>query len=134
MLVLDITMESLIGKNPTNVVCPASCRLNSKMPQCGKAYVQSLEQNIVQHRLLERLNNVHHSNLSHKKKTEKLNAINKEGQDYMIHAGKRCRKIKYCRIPYSPEASIWIWRMQVYYSIIRWHRGKCRKRKSEKGG
>ncbi len=102
MFILNMTMESLIGKNPTKAVRPASCWLNSKMPQCGKAYVQSLKQNIVQHRLLERLNEVHHSNLSHKKKAEKLNAINQEGQDYMIHAEKTYRKIKCCRIPYSP--------------------------------
>ncbi len=85
IFVLNITMESLVGKNPTKVVRPASRRLNSKMPQCRKVYVQSLEQNIVQHRLLEQLNKVHHSNLSHKKKAEKLNAINQKGQDYMIH-------------------------------------------------
>ena len=41
----------------------------------------------------------------------------------MIHVEKTCRKIKCCRIPYSPEASIWIRRAQVYYSIIRWHKG-----------
>ncbi len=36
----------------------------------------------------------------------------------MIHAEKTCRKIKCCRIPYSPKATIWIRRVQVYYSII----------------
>ena len=41
----------------------------------------------------------------------------------MIHVEKTCRKIKCCRIPYLPEASIWIRRAQVYYSIIRWHKG-----------
>jgi hypothetical protein len=119
MFVLDITMESLIGKNPTKVVRPASYQLNSKMPQCGEAYIQSLEQSIVQHWLLERLHEVHRSSLSHKKKAEKLNAINQERRDYMIHAEKACRKIKSCRIPCSPEASIWIRRAQVYDSIIR---------------
>jgi hypothetical protein len=107
-------------------VRPASRRLNSKMPWCGEAYVQSLEGNIVQHRLLERLNEVHCSSLCHKKKVEKLNTINQEGRDYMIHAEKTCRKIKSCRIPYSPEASIWIWRVQVYSSIIRWHKEQIR--------
>ncbi len=42
----------------------------------------------------------------------------------MIHAEKACRKIKSCHKPYSPEASIWIWRAQVYYSIIHWHKGQ----------
>ena len=44
----------------------------------------------------------------------------------MRHAEKVCRKIKNCRIPYSPKAAIWIRRAQVYYSIIRWHKGKIR--------
>ncbi len=55
MYVLDITMESLVGKNPTKVVRPASRRLNSKVPKCGEAYVKSLENNIAQHQHLERL-------------------------------------------------------------------------------
>ncbi len=53
-----------------------------------------------------------------------INNIDREGWDYMRHAEKLCRKIKCCRIPYSPEAAIWIWRAQVYYSIIRWDKGK----------
>jgi hypothetical protein len=124
MFILDVTMETLVGKTPTKVVRPASQRLKSKMPWCGEAYIQSLEHNIVQHRLLERLNKIHRSSLSHKKKMETLNAINQEGQDYMIHAENTCRKIKCCRIPYSLKASIWIRRAQVYYSIIQWHKGQ----------
>jgi hypothetical protein len=37
---------------------------------------------------------------------------------------KICRKIKSCRIPYLPEAFIWIQKAQVYYAIIQWHKGK----------
>jgi hypothetical protein len=32
MFALDITLESLVGRNPTKIVWPASCRLNSKVP------------------------------------------------------------------------------------------------------
>jgi hypothetical protein len=42
----------------------------------------------------------------------------------MIQAEKICKKIKSHRIPYLPEASIWIRRAQVYHAIIRWHNGK----------
>ncbi len=63
MFIIDVTMESLVGKNPTKVVRPASRRLSSKMPRCDKAYIKSLEWNIVQHQLLEWLNEVHRSNL-----------------------------------------------------------------------
>ena len=124
MFIPDVTMESLVGKNPIKVVHPASRWLNSKMPWCGIAYVNILDRNIVQHRLLERLNEVHCSSIAHEERTAKMNAMNQEGRDYMIHAEKTCRKIKCCLIPYSPEASIWIRRAQVYYSIIRWHKGQ----------
>jgi hypothetical protein len=58
------------------------------------------------------------------KKAERLNAIDHEGRDYMIHTEKFCRKIKNCKIPYLPEASIWIRRVQIYHAIIRRHKGK----------
>ncbi len=39
MFVLDITLESLIGKRPTKIVHPASRRLNSKIPHCVDPYI-----------------------------------------------------------------------------------------------
>ncbi len=72
------------------------------------------------------MSEAHRSNLATNKKTEVINNINREGRDYMRQAEKLCRKIKCCRIPYSPEAAIWIRRSQVYYSIIRWHEEKIR--------
>ena len=41
--VLDIPLQSLIGVNPVRIIRPASRRLNSRLPGCGKAYVRSLE-------------------------------------------------------------------------------------------
>ncbi len=52
--------------------------------------------------------------------------INKEGKENMRHAEKTCRKIKTCKIPFSPEASIWIRRAQVYYSLLHYHQGKVK--------
>ncbi len=91
MFILDVTMESLVGKTPIKVVHPASRRLNSKMPRCGIAYINILEQNIIQHQLLERLNEVHCSRIAHQERTAKMNAMNQEGRDYMIHTEKTCR-------------------------------------------
>ena len=42
MFVLDISLESLIGKQPTKIIHPASWRLNSKVPHCIDAYNKSL--------------------------------------------------------------------------------------------
>jgi hypothetical protein len=57
--ILDITLESLIGENPTKIVCPVSRKLNSRFPQCGKVYIQSLESNLIRHHLLECLHDAH---------------------------------------------------------------------------
>jgi hypothetical protein len=56
--VLDIPLESLVGVSPVQVVQPASRRLNSRLPGCGRAYITSLENNIIQHHLIERLHEV----------------------------------------------------------------------------
>jgi hypothetical protein len=42
----------------------------------------------------------------------------------MRFAEKHCRKIKSGRTPFSPEASLWIRRSQVYRSLLRYHVGK----------
>jgi hypothetical protein len=54
--------------------------------------------------------------------------INEEGKAYMCHAEKICRKIKSYRIPFSLEAALWIKRVQVYYSLLRYHKGRVKNR------
>ena len=39
----------------------------------------------------------------------------------MLHAEKKCRRIKSGRLPFSPDSSKWIRRAQVYRSILRFH-------------
>jgi hypothetical protein len=58
----------------------------------------------------------------------KVITINKEGKAYMHHAERICRKIKCCCIPFSPEASIWICPVQVYHSLLWYHKGKITNR------
>ena len=45
---------------------------------------------------------------------------------YMKHVEKKCCRLKSGRIPFSPEASLWICRCQVYRSLLWWHNGKLR--------
>jgi hypothetical protein len=126
LYVLDITLESLIGKRPTKIIRPASRRLYSKIPLCVDAYNKSLEDNIVRHRLIKKLHEVHVSNWTQQEKACRVCLIDRVGKEYMRHAKKVCRTIKCCRIPYSPEAPIWIRRAQVHYSLIKLHKGKIR--------
>jgi hypothetical protein len=124
MFVLDITLESLIGKQPTKIICPASWRLNSKVPHCINAYNKSLESNIVQHCLIIKLRKVHVINWTQEEKECRVCKIYMEGKEYMKHVKKVCRKIKCCQILFSLEASFWIRCAQVYYSLIKLHKGK----------
>jgi hypothetical protein len=54
----------------------------------------------------------------------KLNMLDWEGEAYMKHAEKKCRRLKAGRIPFSPEALLWIRQCQVYRSLMRWYAGK----------
>jgi hypothetical protein len=126
--VLDIALESMIGIDPAKIVRPVGRRLNSKLPGCCKAYTASLESNIAWHRLLERLYDAHTGKYSNDKQARKIILIDKEEKAYMRRVEKICRKIKCCRIAFSPEAAIWIRRVQVYYTILRFHKGKTKNR------
>jgi hypothetical protein len=123
---LDITLELLIGENPTKIARPVSRKLNSRLPQCGEEYIRSFELNIIRHRLLERLHDAHTGEYTPEERTSKVIKINEEGKAYMQQAEKNCRKIKRCEIPYSPEGSIWIRQAQVYYSLLCFHQGKVK--------
>ncbi len=124
----NITLESLVGENPTKIVQPVSRKLNSRLPQCGKVYINSFELNIIQHRLLECLHDAHTGMYMPEERARKVMKTDEEGKAYMCHAEKICRKIKTCKIPFSPKASIWIWQAQVYYSLLRLHQGKIKNR------
>jgi hypothetical protein len=49
---------------------------------------------------------------------KELNKLDKEGEKYMKRAEKKFRKLKSGRIPFSPEASLWIRQSQVYRSLL----------------
>jgi hypothetical protein len=92
MFVLDVTLESLIGKTPTKIVRQALRRLNSKIPNCSAAYTKALEDNIVWICLIEKLYEVHTSNWSNEEKQCRVCMIDEVGKEYMQHANKVCRK------------------------------------------
>ncbi len=91
-----------------------------------KKYVERLEKNIKQHRLLEKLDELGGRNYTRKSIQRKLNKIDKQSKELMINAEKKCRRIKSGRIPFSPEAALWIRRSQVYRSLIQYHNGFIR--------
>jgi hypothetical protein len=98
----DIPIKSLLGVNPVKIVRLAGRQLNSRLPGYSKPYIHSLEANITQHRLLEQLFDVHPRKFSDKEQTRRVIIIDNKGKAYMRRAEKICRKIKCCRIPFSP--------------------------------
>jgi hypothetical protein len=121
LFVVDFSTASLIGTCPLKIICPALCRLNTKMPKCALRYNRALHKYILRHRLLEHMICVAESDGSKEAILAKLNQLNQDGEQYMKHAEKKCCWIKSGRIPFSPEASLWICQCQVYRSLLRWH-------------
>ena len=126
--ILDLPVEALVGESPVRIIRPAGQRLNSRVPGCSETYIKSLECNIKNHRLIERLHDAHTRLHSSSKWARKVIMIDEEGKAYMRHAEKVCRKLKCCRIAFSPEAALWIRRVQVYHSLLRFHQGKIKNR------
>jgi hypothetical protein len=75
--------------------------------------VKLLKKGIIQHRLLEPLHDAHTRDFTPEERTNIVIGIDKEGKTYMLHVEKICRKIKLCQDPFSPEAFIWIQRVQI---------------------
>jgi hypothetical protein len=46
----------------------------------------------------------------------------------MLNAEKKCRRIKSGKIPFSPEAALWIRQTQIYRLLLQFHDGRIRNR------
>jgi hypothetical protein len=124
LFVIDFATTTLVGSGSTTVVRPALRRLNTKIHGCADWYNKSLHRNILRHQLLEQMVAVALSGAPKDELAQTLNKLDREGEAYMKHAEKKCRRLKSRRIPFSLEASLWIRQCQVYRSLLRWHNGK----------
>ena len=128
LFIIDFLTASLIGTNPPRAVRPMARRLNTRIGGCADRYVDLLEPQLIRHRLVESLGEAHETSTTDSEAQGRLDTIDLAGRQYMIHAEKKCRRIKSGRIPFSPESSLWIQRSQVYESLLRYHAGKIRNR------
>jgi hypothetical protein len=119
LFVIDFVASSLVGEAPRKIVRAQARRLNCKIPGAIEKYNTRLESKIRNHRLLERIGEVHRSSETPADKKRRLDVIDDECKAYMKNAEKRCRRIKSGVIPFSPEAAKWIRRLQVYRSLLR---------------
>ncbi len=114
---------------PLQVQRLVSCRLNTKVPGSGAAkYNATLESSLARHCLIERLGRAHELCRSRKDFCRRLNKIDRESKELMKNAEKTCQRIKSGRIPFSPEAALWIQHSLVYCSLLQYHLGLIHKR------
>ena len=114
LFIIDFATTTLVGAGITTVVRPALRRLNTKIHGCADQYNKSFCRNIWRHRLLERLVLTATSSVPKADISQMLNKLDQEGEAYMKHAESKCCRLKSGRIPFSPEASLWIRQCQVY--------------------
>jgi hypothetical protein len=126
LFVIDFATTTLVGSGTTTVVRPALRRLNTKIYGCADWYNKSLCWNILRHQLLEQMVVAALSGAPKDDLALTLNKLDREGEAYIKYMEKKCRWLKSGRIPFSPEALLWICQCQVYCSFLRWHNGKLR--------
>jgi hypothetical protein len=127
LFVLDMQEASLIGEEPLKVQRFTSRRLNNKASSGATCnYVNRLEASLAHHRLIERMGELHETCRSKKKLQRGMNRLDRESMDRMANAKKKCRKIKSGRIPFSPEAALWIRCSQVFRTLLHYHVGRIK--------
>ena len=129
LFVVDFQEESLVGTAPFRITRFAARRLNTKVSSgATKKYLRRMEDQLSRHRLIERLGLLHTRCTSRTSFSKGLNKLDRQSREIMLHAEKKCWRIKSGRIPFSPEAALWIRRTQVYRSLLRYHKGLIRNR------
>ena len=128
MFVIDFLTSSLVGSSPPRIVRAEARRLNTNIPGVADRYYTKLEDQVMRHRMMDRIGQEYTSSNTKELAKQKWDKLDEEMKRYMKGAEKKCRRIKSGRIPFSPEASKWIRRAQVYRSLLRFHAGKIRNR------
>jgi len=126
--IIDFLTSSLIGTNPTTVVRPAARRLNTRLARGVDKYIDKVEDGLVHHKIFERIRDVNENTPNKELAQLKMDSIDRQRKDIMLAAEKRCRRISSGRIAFSPEASLWIRRCQVYRSLLKYKAGKITNR------
>ena len=81
LFVIDFLARLVVGSSPKKIVPPQACQLNCKLPLVVQRYNTRLEQKIWKHRLIERIRQVHHAQLSGEEAKQRLDKIDEEGKN-----------------------------------------------------
>ena len=126
LFVVDFRLESMIGNAPPKIVRAAARRLNTKIPRIADKYTETVEEKILEHQLNSKLVQAQKTSQTVQELRERVDKIDRDSKQYMLHAEKTCRKMKSGRIPFLPEAAVWIRRRQAYESLLKLKAGRIR--------
>jgi hypothetical protein len=121
----DFDAHTVLGIDYPKTVRPAGQALRCKVPQTVKKYNKVLKQLLIRHRSFEKLEHLqkNHQNLSASEFQLMFNQWDREVTRLMLGSEKRCNKLRYGSIEFSPVMGIWIRRLQAYRWIRRYHEG-----------
>ena len=108
LFVINFLTSTLIGIAPPRVIRAQARQLKTNIPRAADRYVDKLEKEILQHNIIPHLGAAHESSSVKAIVKERVDKIDKETKHYMTNAGKKCRRIKSGRIPFSPDSAVWI--------------------------
>jgi hypothetical protein len=95
LFIIDFQETSMVGPAPFEIQRFQSRRLNTKASSGStKRYVTNLEKNISKHCLIEKLGVLHCNFPKRKDFQREFNKLDRMSRDLMLHAKKKCRKIK----------------------------------------
>jgi hypothetical protein len=96
MFIIDIVMSSMIGVSPAKILRPKARQLNTKLPGVSKRYSNLLEEKIQQHRLIDKLADVHINSRSKEETKSQLCMVDNDAGQYMAHAESKSQRFKSC--------------------------------------
>jgi hypothetical protein len=84
LFVIDFRVQDIIGQSPQHILRSTSCHLNSKIPQVAAEYVRILEEKVIKHCLIERMDKADTSSGSREEAARLIDKIDKELENTCI--------------------------------------------------
>jgi hypothetical protein len=90
LFIIDIHTSTLVGTGPPRLRQASSRWLNTRLPHIMTKYNKSIEENILQHHLIEKLGKADSQSNSMEEIQSRINEIDQQIEQYMKHAEKNC--------------------------------------------
>jgi hypothetical protein len=125
-VMLDISLDSLLGKRLNRVVPVKARKLNSKVGRIRQKYVDKLEELFKQHNIYRRLLEIEQKASFPASKEVKgtLEQLDQLIVELMLLSEQKCRKICAAHYEFSPVIKEWLDRCHAFRQLVRLKTGK----------